>query len=88
LLLLFLALAPLLPPPPPSPSPFLSVSTWPWPPSASLLSPSLCLFYNKCLKTTDCLFSSGSTVLEQGSRFLPGRLPALQPQLPPTQAAH
>ena len=34
----------------------------------STLSAFLCLYYNKCLKTMDCLFSLGSAVLEQWSR--------------------
>lgn len=73
------------------PCPFLPpfLSTWPWLASASLLSPSLCLFYNKHLKTMDCLFSSGSVVLEQWSRVpsnkpYPSNLPLGLPCTPAT----
>jgi hypothetical protein len=48
-------------------------------------------FYNKCLKTMDCLFSSGPPCWSNGaglplmscaSNLLPGGLPVLQPQPP------
>jgi hypothetical protein len=64
----FLTLVFLLPISPHPLSPSLHIAM------AGLYFPTLSLslpFYSKCLKTMDCLFSSGSTVLEQFGADLP-----------------
>ena len=48
--------------------PFPTLSTWPWPASTSLLFSLSLPFYNKVLKTMDCLFSLGYAMLEQWSK--------------------
>ena len=59
LLLLILLLLLLFLCSPPLPIPFSLLSTWPWPASTALLFSLSLPFYNKHLKTMDCLFSSG-----------------------------
>ena len=78
----------LLPPPPLLCIPFHHLSTWPWPATHSrpqdqralplqtwilIKGTFILLPYNKRLKTMDCLFSTGSTMLEQWSRSSPLR---------------
>jgi hypothetical protein len=53
---------------PPAPPPFSPLSTWSWLASTSLLFSLSLPFYNKCLKTMECLFSLEPTELEKWSR--------------------
>jgi hypothetical protein len=49
--------------------PFSSLSMWPWPPSTSLHFSLSLPFYNKCLKTMDCLFSLDPPCWSSGAGF-------------------